>query len=161
MLQARVKRELFNRLLNSYSIGYWCWLAGRGPWWVTVVRGSMRTEKGAQESTSHQKVDLRLEQTNSRRHPGVGATSPCLLSLQKDTTLDPLFQEERERETQRAWFPASSTGFCSFRTKGKEGECFKLSPYVTKVAPIDMWMLVLWKIFWMLLCVFWDKSAKI
>ena len=54
-------------------------------------------------------------------------------------------REERERETQWTWFPDSTTGFCSFRTKGKEGECFKLSPYVTKVAPIDMWMLVLWE----------------
>ena len=104
----------------------------------------MRTEKGALESISESGLETGAE-TNSRRHPGVGATSPCLPSLQKDTTLDPFFREERERETQWTWFPASITGFCSFRTKGKEGECFELSLYVTKVAPIDMWMLVLWE----------------
>lgn len=96
MLQAQGKRELFNRLLNSYSIGYWCWLAGRGP------RGSQWSlapwELRRVPWNLYQKVDLETgAETNSRRHPGVGVTSPCLLSLQKDTTLD-LSSEKKGRE---------------------------------------------------------------
>lgn len=50
ILQAEVKREPLNR--NSQVIDPDQEAAGRGPWWVIMVPGSIRTGKGGLESTS-------------------------------------------------------------------------------------------------------------
>lgn len=81
--------------------------AGRGPRWVTVVPGFIRTEKGGLESTSESKPETGAE-TKGRRHAGAGTTSPDLPSKK---TLPLILSSESNGERESGGpRPASTTG---------------------------------------------------
>ena len=124
MVQAQVKRELFNR--NSQVIFPWK-LQGEVPGGSQWFPAPSELRRVAWNR--HQEVALRLEQQLTpgdhmyRCHfptPAPQKARPLILS-----------SEKKGRKKFGGPVPASTTGFCTFRTKGREGDAFKPSPYVT------------------------------
>lgn len=106
-------------------------------------------------------MDLRHSETEGRKHKGIGWCHYPIPAFKMTLPLI-LFSEKKGRKKFRGSVPASTTGFCDFRTKGKAGESFKQSLCVPwKWHPLAVVNGILVRYSEHCFMFFGDKSARI